>query len=74
MTIPKGKKIVVEDQTESNVIYINIPQKVNIDEFELTEEQLETVSGGVAWLAVIGVVAAGAQIIDWVGQGWNSVS
>ena len=24
-------KIVVEDQTDSNIIYLNIPQKVNLD-------------------------------------------
>ncbi|QVY64641.1 hypothetical protein [Polaribacter sp. Q13] len=40
-------KIVVEDQTDSNIIYLNIPQKVNLDDFELTEEQMEMVAGGI---------------------------
>jgi ABC-type uncharacterized transport system ATPase subunit len=39
-------KIVVEDQTDANIIYLNIPAKVNIEDFELTEEQLELVAGG----------------------------
>jgi len=43
----KFGKIVVEDQTDSNIIYLNIPRKLeSIDDFELTEEQLELVSGG----------------------------
>jgi ABC-type uncharacterized transport system ATPase subunit len=40
-------KIVVEDQTDANIIYLNIPAKVNIEDFELTEEQLELVAGGI---------------------------
>lgn len=40
--------IVVEDQTDTNTIYLNIPQRPNLNnlELELTEEQLEMVSGG----------------------------
>jgi hypothetical protein len=39
--------ILVEDQTDVNVIYLNIPAKVNLDNFELTDEQLELVAGGI---------------------------
>jgi hypothetical protein len=58
---PKGKNIVVEDQTDDSVIYINIPQRINLEELELTEEQLEMVSGGfiVSCLILIGCAAAG---------------
>lgn len=49
--------IVVEDQTDANTIYLNIPvkPKLNIDELELelTEEQLDMVSGGEASCSVI---------------------
>ncbi|WP_298511874.1 NHLP leader peptide family RiPP precursor [uncultured Kordia sp.] len=40
--------VVVEDQTDANTIYLNIPAKPNFDnlELELTEEELEMVSGG----------------------------
>lgn len=38
--------VVVEDQSNQSIIYINIPKNVNIEDFELTEEQLEIVSGG----------------------------
>ena len=38
----------VEDQTDFDTIYLNIPVKPNLNniELELTEEQLEMVSGG----------------------------
>ena len=39
-------KLVVEDQSDKNTIFLNIPRKIEIDEMELTEEELETVSGG----------------------------
>ena len=47
--------IVVEDQTDVNTIYLNIPARPNLSnvELELTEEQLEMVSGGEASCSVI---------------------
>lgn len=44
--LPEGKTIVVCDQTEEAIIYINIPAKLNIDDVELDEAQLEVVAGG----------------------------
>lgn len=44
--INTGAKFVVEDQTNESIIYLNIPRKLDIDELELTDEQLEMVSGG----------------------------
>ncbi|WP_272149794.1 NHLP leader peptide family RiPP precursor [Tenacibaculum aiptasiae] len=44
--VPEGKTIVVRDQTDSSFIYINIPAEPNMDDMELTEEQLEIVAGG----------------------------
>jgi hypothetical protein len=41
------KRIVIEDQTDESVIYLNIPAKVSLDELELTEEQLEQIAGGI---------------------------
>ena len=63
-----GKQhIVVEDQTDSNTIYFNIPSRPNFNELELTEEQLEMVSGGItpSFIAigygfVTGIALAGA--------------
>lgn len=57
LTLRDNKKIVVEDQSSDSVIYFNIPAKMNLDELELTEEQLELVAGGVT-PAVIGFGAA----------------
>jgi len=44
---PEDKQVVVQDQTNPNNIYINIPVKPNLDDVELSEEQLEAVAGGV---------------------------
>lgn len=46
LSILSDKRIVVEDQTDESVIYFNIPAKVDVDELELTEEQLELIAGG----------------------------
>jgi len=47
LNLPEGKTFVVRDQTDDSVIYINIPAKSEADA-ELSEEQLEAVSGGVS--------------------------
>ena len=38
-SIQSNKKIVVEDQTDKSIIYINIPFMPNLDKLELTQEQ-----------------------------------
>lgn len=56
-----GISIVVEDQTDPSKIYLNIPRKVQLDELELSDEQLEMVSGGSdVWVGVAVGLAAGA--------------
>lgn len=65
---PSKSKIVVEDQTDRNIIYLNIPKKIDVEDIELTDEQLETVSGGEVFLGVlIGVEVA----IILVGAGYT---
>ncbi len=44
--VPDEKKIVIADQSQKDTIYINIPPKPNLEDIELTENQLETVAGG----------------------------
>lgn len=51
--MPKGKKLIAEDQTNDSVIYLNIPSQPNIDELELSEEQLEQVSGGFTFTVTV---------------------
>jgi hypothetical protein len=46
LNLPKDKTLVVRDQTDKNVVYINIPAKVELDDVELNEEQLDIVTGG----------------------------
>lgn len=45
--LPGGKTLVVRDQTDESAIYINIPAKQELSDVELTEDQLEAVSGGI---------------------------
>ncbi|QZK91032.1 NHLP leader peptide family RiPP precursor [Flavobacterium sp. CHNK8] len=46
LNLPEGKTIVVRDQTDESSVYINIPAKSNLEDVELSEEQLEAVAGG----------------------------
>jgi hypothetical protein len=46
VAFPEGTKIEVNDQTNEDVVYINIPHNPNKGEVELTDEQLELVAGG----------------------------
>ena len=54
--------VIVEDQTDTSKIYLNIPRKVDVNELELTDEQLEAVAGGTDLVLgfVIGCVVVGA--------------
>jgi len=44
--LPEGKKLVVVDQSNDNYIYLNIPPKPNLDDMELSSEELELIAGG----------------------------
>ena len=46
IVIPEGKTLVVRDQTKEGTVFINIPPKLNSDDMELSENQLEFVAGG----------------------------
>ncbi|MEC3875857.1 NHLP leader peptide family RiPP precursor [Chryseobacterium salviniae] len=49
LNLPEGKTLVVRDQTDESSVYINIPTAPkNTADAELSEEQLEAVSGGAA--------------------------
>jgi len=43
---PKGKKVVVVDQTDPSIIFVNLPAVHITEDVELNEEQLDTVAGG----------------------------
>ena len=44
--VPESKKLVVEDQTDESVIYLNIPGRYDLNDIELSDEQLQVVAGG----------------------------
>ncbi len=56
---PEKQELVVEDQTDESIIYINIPRVPQaIDDFQLTDEQLECVAGGEGGVIVFWIVTA----------------
>jgi hypothetical protein len=72
--INSQERIIVEDQSDSSMIYLNIPRKGELNDFELTDEQLEMTAGGesvciialgigfMAGVAFMGVCAAVAAV------------
>jgi len=64
INLPEGKRVVVRDQSaDANVVYINIPAEPNLDELELSDEQLELVAGGATPVATYFLVlAAGVTV------------
>ncbi|WP_344930703.1 class IIb bacteriocin, lactobin A/cerein 7B family [Aquimarina addita] len=65
--LPKHMKVIVEDQSNSSNIYLNIPAKPDFENLELTDEQLEIVSGGIVvgtalTFTAIGLLALGGGI------------
>ncbi len=67
LLLPKNKnRVIVEDQTDPNIIYLNIPANEELD-FEMTQEELEMVSGGVACAGVcLGAIFVGSIVIGWL--------
>ncbi|WP_062061179.1 NHLP leader peptide family RiPP precursor [Aquimarina longa] len=67
VVLPEWKnKIVVEDQTDSSVIYLNIPANEELD-VELTDKELKLVSGGVVCGGVcLGIIFVASAVIGWV--------
>jgi len=51
---PKGKDIIVCDQSDNSKVYFNIPAEPDLDEVELSEDMLEKVSGGATPLLIGG--------------------
>lgn len=68
-TLPEEKNLIIEDQTDESLIYLNIPAEPNYNELELTEEQLEMIAGGVTPTVIVAgyvggfVLGAGATLL-----------
>lgn len=54
------RRIVVEDQSDASVIYLNIPAQPDLSHIELSEEDLEQIAGGITPIPVAYVVGAAA--------------
>jgi hypothetical protein len=60
-------RIVVEDQTDPSIIYLNIAAQPNLDELELSESQLESVAGGVSPIVTLVIIGfCGTWALDKV--------
>jgi hypothetical protein len=46
INLPEGKTLLVKDQTDKSVVYINIPAEPKMEDLELSEKQLEVIAGG----------------------------
>lgn len=46
IVLPEGKTLVIADQTDKSKVYLNIPAEPEMENMELTEEQLESIAGG----------------------------
>ena len=44
--LPEGKTLVIADQTDKSKVYLTIPSEPEMENMELTEEQLESIAGG----------------------------
>jgi len=60
--LKENMTISVEDQTDSDVVYLNIPRKVELEDLELTDEELETVAGGDFGISLLAGLACYAII------------
>lgn len=56
IVLPEDTLIVVDDQTDISKIYLNIPKKVNLDNFELSDEEMEMISGGIVGATTLAVI------------------
>ena len=82
LKIPSKTKLVVNNQMDPNIIYLNIPRKVDKDDFELTDEELETISGGTSvtvaecilvGAAILGAIVAVNELSEDFIRGWRSL-
>lgn len=46
LNIPEGVQLVVNDQSDSKFMYLNIPPQIDFEDVELTDAELDFVSGG----------------------------
>jgi hypothetical protein len=53
IALPKGKRLEAFDQSNADVIYLNIPPAPNLDDVELSDKDLELVAGGVYPIGII---------------------
>jgi galactose-1-phosphate uridylyltransferase len=46
IVLPEGKTLIFADQTDKSKVYVNIPAEPEMENMELSEEQLESIAGG----------------------------
>lgn len=51
--LPEGKRLQVFDQSDPDIVCLNIPPQPSLENLELTDEQLEMIAGGVIPIDII---------------------
>ncbi len=46
LDIPENVQLVINDQTDTNYAYFNIPPKPNYEDVELSDKELDIIAGG----------------------------
>ncbi|SMP25803.1 NHLP leader peptide domain-containing protein [Chryseobacterium profundimaris] len=46
ITLPEGKELIIADQSDNSKIFVNIPSEPDLENMELSEDQLEAIAGG----------------------------
>jgi hypothetical protein len=62
ISLPPEADLVVSDQTDESIVYLNLPPKPEVDSMELSDEQMEQVAGGEIFLFLVPAVVTASSV------------
>jgi hypothetical protein len=67
IVLPEGKTLVIADQTDKSKIYVSIPSEPEMENMELTEDQLESIAGGKSaiWDTLVDTIFSSTNVIKF---------
>jgi hypothetical protein len=67
IVLPEGKTLVIADQTDKSKIYVSIPSEPEMENMELTEDQLESIAGGKStiWGDLVDTIFSSTNVIKF---------